>query len=50
MAKARKSGQTSRPVARKAARLLADPKTPKPVRSVAASALKQTPKRKAKPR
>ena len=46
MAKARKSGQTSRPVARKAARLLADPKTPKPVRSVAASALQQTPKRK----
>jgi hypothetical protein len=49
MAKARRSGQTSRPVARKAARLLANPKTPNAVRSVAASALQQaTRKRKSR--
>jgi hypothetical protein len=50
MAKARRFGQTSRPVARKAARLLANPKTPKAVRSVAASALQQTTRKKAKSR
>lgn len=38
----RKSGQTSKTVARKAARLLSNPKTPRNVRSVAGSALQQT--------
>jgi len=39
---------TSRKVASKAARLLANPKTPKAVKSVAASALTQAPDRKRK--
>ena len=38
--------QTSRAVASKAAKLLANPKTPKAVKSVAASALTQAPNRK----
>ena len=38
--------QTSKRVASKASRLLANPKTPKAVKSVAASALTQTPDRK----
>lgn len=38
---ARRSGQTSKNVARKAARLLSNPTTPKSVRFVAASALQQ---------
>jgi len=39
---------TSRKVASKAAKLLANPKTPKAVKSVAASALTQAPDRKRK--
>ena len=38
--------RTSKSVASKASRLLSNPKTPKPVRSVAASALTQAPDRK----
>lgn len=41
-----RSEQTSKRVASKAARLLANPKTPKEVKSVAASALTQSPDRK----
>jgi hypothetical protein len=50
MLKARRSGETGRSVARNAARLLSNPKTPKAVRQVAASALRQTPRRRAKSR
>lgn len=38
--------QTSKSVASKAAVLLADPKTPKAVRTVAASSLAQTPNKR----
>ena len=41
-----KNERTSKSVASKASRLLSNPKTPKPVRSVAASALTQAPDRK----
>ena len=41
-----RSEQTSKQVASKAAKLLANPKTPKAVKSVAASALTQSPDRK----
>jgi len=37
-----KNEKTSKPIATIASRLLSDPKTPKPVRRVAASALTQT--------
>lgn len=42
--------KTSRRVASKAAKLLSNPKTPKAVRSVAASALTQAPDRKKRKR
>ena len=41
-----KNERTSRKVASKAAKLLSNPKTPKGVKSVAASALTQAPDRK----
>ena len=41
-----KNERTSKKVASKAAKLLANPKTPKAVKSVAASALTQSPDRK----
>lgn len=41
-----KNEQTSKRVASKAAKLLSNPKTPKAVKSVAASALTQSPDRK----
>ena len=43
-----KNEQTSKRVATKASRLLSNPKTPANVKSVAASALTQTPDRKGK--
>lgn len=43
-----KNESTSSKVASKAAKLLANPKTPKVVKSVAASALTQAPNRKRK--
>jgi hypothetical protein len=43
-----KNERTSRRIASKAAKLLANPKTPKAVKSVAASALTQAPDRKRK--
>jgi len=46
----RKSEVTSKTVARKAAKLLANPKTPKAVKSVAASALTQRPNKSTKPK
>jgi hypothetical protein len=39
---------TSKKDSSKAGRLLANPKTPKPIKSVAASDLAQTPKKKSK--
>lgn len=44
-----KNEKTSKVVASKASRLLNDPKTPRTVRSVAGSALTQTPDKKKKP-
>jgi hypothetical protein len=41
-----KNERTSRSVASKASKLLSNPKTPKPVKSVAGSALTQAPDRK----
>jgi hypothetical protein len=41
-----KKAVTSKKVASKASKLLSDPKTPKKVKSVAASALSQTPGKK----
>jgi uncharacterized protein (UPF0147 family) len=43
-----KNEKTHNPVASKASRLLNDPKTPKAIRSVAASALTQAPDKKKK--
>ena len=43
-----KNEKTSKAVASKAAKLLSDPKTPKNVKSVAASALTQRPDKKKK--
>ncbi|MEM7120540.1 MAG: hypothetical protein AAF563_04630 [Pseudomonadota bacterium] len=43
-----KNERTSKSVASKASKLLSNPKTPKRVRSVAASALTQAPDRKAR--
>lgn len=43
-----KNESTSRRIASKAAKLLANPKTPKAVKTVAASALTQAPDRKRK--
>jgi hypothetical protein len=43
-----KNEKTSKDVARKASKLLSNPKTPKDVKSVAASALTQAPDKKKK--